>query len=364
MGIVGRTRIGLVRALAALALALTLTCATGAVSASAVTGPRIDQITNHFGPPAGGQHVRIEGFELGEASAVYFGSTPAASFTVASERLIDATTPPGEVGTVYVTVVTPKGTTTTTEVTRYVYVHTPEFGTCEKLGFGAGSFTVSGCQVPQSSPEGNAEWEWFPGFGGPNPLNSGEREFTLTSAKQIKLETVGKHVVTCSGLSGDGEIDGPSTMSLGVLTLTGCESSGLGACQSVEAAAGEIRTSALEGELGDTSVNPSPAKDVVGVDVEPVEGETIAGFFCGVAPASLRGSVIIGLKTPNKMKSSTSWKGVEKRGVQKTTAFVGGAEAHLEMSLGDEAPLEEAGIKITATGQTPFPWSVEFNTSE
>jgi hypothetical protein len=60
------------------------------------------------GPPAGGTPVSITGSELGEATAVTFGSTPA-SFTIESPTSIAAIAPPGT-GVVDVHVTTPGGT--------------------------------------------------------------------------------------------------------------------------------------------------------------------------------------------------------------------------------------------------------------
>ncbi len=59
-----------------------------------------------FGAPQGGQAVTITGYHLTGATAVYFGTSPAASFHVDSSSTITAVSPAGS-GTVDVRVVTP-----------------------------------------------------------------------------------------------------------------------------------------------------------------------------------------------------------------------------------------------------------------
>ncbi|HYA69435.1 MAG TPA: IPT/TIG domain-containing protein [Acidimicrobiales bacterium] len=70
---------------------------------------KITNISPAFGKPAGGTKVTITGTNFTGASTVDFGLTPAPSFTVINADKIEATSPAGA-GTVYVTVVTPGGT--------------------------------------------------------------------------------------------------------------------------------------------------------------------------------------------------------------------------------------------------------------
>ena len=60
------------------------------------------------GSPSGGTKVILSGSGLEGATGVRFGSTPASSFTVTSDKLVLATAPPGT-GVVPVTIVTPGG---------------------------------------------------------------------------------------------------------------------------------------------------------------------------------------------------------------------------------------------------------------
>lgn len=68
-----------------------------------------------------GTTVTITGSELGPATQVMFGSTPAASFTVESNEQITAVAPSGPTGTVDVTVVDNAGTSATSAADRVTY---------------------------------------------------------------------------------------------------------------------------------------------------------------------------------------------------------------------------------------------------
>ena len=85
------------------------------------TDPVVTQVAPSSGPQAGGTSVTITGERFGEASAVSFGGTAAAAFTVSSPTSITATAPAGT-GTVDVTVTTPQGTSATSAADQYSYV--------------------------------------------------------------------------------------------------------------------------------------------------------------------------------------------------------------------------------------------------
>jgi IPT/TIG domain len=74
-----------------------------------VAAPVVTAIAPTAGPATGGTTVTLTGANLVEATAVAFGGTPAASFTVVSSTEVQAVTPPGA-GTVEVTVTTAGGT--------------------------------------------------------------------------------------------------------------------------------------------------------------------------------------------------------------------------------------------------------------
>jgi hypothetical protein len=71
-------------------------------------GPIVNEVIPHFGPTAGGTAVQIVGHGFNGATAVTFGTTPAASFSVASNGIINAVSPAGT-GVVDVRVTTPSG---------------------------------------------------------------------------------------------------------------------------------------------------------------------------------------------------------------------------------------------------------------
>jgi IPT/TIG domain len=71
-------------------------------------GPSVDELIPRFGPTAGGTAVQVIGRALKGATAVYFGTTAAASFSVAANGVINAVSPAGT-GTVDVRVITPSG---------------------------------------------------------------------------------------------------------------------------------------------------------------------------------------------------------------------------------------------------------------
>ena len=74
------------------------------------------------GPTAGGTSVTITGAGLSGATAVNFGGTAAASFTVNSATSITATSPAEGAGTVDITVTTPTGTSATSASDQFTFV--------------------------------------------------------------------------------------------------------------------------------------------------------------------------------------------------------------------------------------------------
>jgi hypothetical protein len=85
-----------------------------------VAPPTVSSVEPNGGPAAGGTSVRITGTDFNEVSAVQFGSTDAASFTVNSSTSITAISPPGT-GTPNVTVTNPRGTSPASPLNRFSY---------------------------------------------------------------------------------------------------------------------------------------------------------------------------------------------------------------------------------------------------
>jgi hypothetical protein len=84
--------------------------------------PAIARVEPGRGPAAGGTTVTIGGVNFTSATAVRFGSAPAASFTVDSPSSITAVSPAGDPGTVAVTVTTPIGASEPSSPARFKYV--------------------------------------------------------------------------------------------------------------------------------------------------------------------------------------------------------------------------------------------------
>lgn len=97
-----------------------LTVATGFVPTPTVTGLSVTA-----GPAAGSTSVTISGFDLGVATGVSFGGTPAASFVLGTDTSMTATTPSEVPGPVDVTVTSAGGTSATGPSDQYTFVAAP-----------------------------------------------------------------------------------------------------------------------------------------------------------------------------------------------------------------------------------------------
>jgi hypothetical protein len=86
--------------------------------------PTVTGITPGVGPIAGGTTVNLMGTGFTGATAMNFGNTPAASFTVVSDTLITAISPAGSAGLVDLTVVGPDGTSTTSAADCFTFYST------------------------------------------------------------------------------------------------------------------------------------------------------------------------------------------------------------------------------------------------
>jgi large repetitive protein len=87
--------------------------------------PTVTAVSPASGPVAGGSRVRLTGTGFTGATAVRFGTTPGTGLTVNSDTSINVTAPAHISGTVYVTVTTPGGTSTTPQVSRFLYAIRP-----------------------------------------------------------------------------------------------------------------------------------------------------------------------------------------------------------------------------------------------
>ena len=87
--------------------------------------PAISGISPGAGPLAGGTHVTITGTGFTGATAVDFGSTVAASFTVVSATEITTASPQGAAGAATLTVTTPGGTSSSAGTSNDEFTYTP-----------------------------------------------------------------------------------------------------------------------------------------------------------------------------------------------------------------------------------------------
>jgi len=106
------------------------------------SAPTVTKVTPKTGATTGAASVTITGTNLTGATAVNFGTTPAAKFTVTSSTSITATTPAHAAGVVDVTVATPAGTSAITLADHYKF--TPLVTSVSPTsGPGAGGTTVT-----------------------------------------------------------------------------------------------------------------------------------------------------------------------------------------------------------------------------
>ncbi len=88
---------------------------------TAASAPSVSAVTPNTDTVAGGATVTVFGSHFTGATAVNFGSTAAASFTVLSDTSLTAVDPSETAGTIDVTVVTPSGTSSTSSADHFTY---------------------------------------------------------------------------------------------------------------------------------------------------------------------------------------------------------------------------------------------------
>jgi IPT/TIG domain len=96
-------------------------CDTSVAGADTSLAPVVLSLSPTFAIVGNSVLVEISGANFDGATAVTFGSQPAATFEVDTSTSIAATTPPGITGTVDVTVTTAAGTSATTSMDKFVF---------------------------------------------------------------------------------------------------------------------------------------------------------------------------------------------------------------------------------------------------
>lgn len=229
----------------------------------------------------------------------------------------------------------------------------PELGKCTKseriekregktITTGQGDFSTSACTATdESGGVGAGDFEWQRG---PNKVHFAT---ALKVRAEIKLQTGHGQQVVCAGELGDGEFSGDREL-VGVhMLLTGCHGNGIfESCTSAGAAEGEVDVAALTGTVGViTTSKEGPLKNVLGLDLQPVSGETVAEFECAGQPYRVTGSVICPLKT-NTMLTTLNLAYASGKGIQKYTHFEGRPNDVLSMKVGAGSP-EQVGLSGT-----------------
>jgi hypothetical protein len=123
--------------------------------------PTLAAIAPAYGSDLGGTHVTLTGSNFVDVTAVRFGSTAATSFKVESEGQITAVSPAGA-GSVDVTVETLAGTSATSEVDKFAYIHKLEYKNWLLAGTLADKLLGEAIKLPEQSR-----------FNGSGELNTG-----------------------------------------------------------------------------------------------------------------------------------------------------------------------------------------------
>jgi len=224
----------------------------------------------------------------------------------------------------------------------------PEFGRCVKAyhikegttTYYYGGFTTAGCTERSTTHTGKYEWE--------EGVANAALTFPLKTGP-VALEATNRTKLTCTGESGTGDITGRKTVGEVVLTLTGCESSGQ-PCTTSGLAAGEMRTTSLEGELGVDSVTEVLGKEVkhIGVDLSPAgRSGPVLKYACGGGEGQTLSGSVIAPVVSNKMATTSALKFTQAAGLQKPESFEGGARDVLTNAIG-----EQQGLSLSSTLHT------------
>ncbi len=217
-------------------------------------------------------------------------------------------------------------------------IEAPEFGRCVEAGVGHGRFSSSQC----TKKGGKHKYEWAPGA-----LN-GQVTF---SGGAVKLETVFKRSVTCTGVSGEGSYGAFKELTGVRLTFTGCQSAAgetvTGKCSSSGANEGEVQSSTLTATL----VWASKASKKVAWDLAPSAESPLLNLQCGTSSVMVDGSVLVPVRA-NKASIESPLKFKASKGAQKPFEYEtseGGKVKDTLEAMFTGAPAEPIGLTATIT---------------
>ncbi len=251
------------------------------------TKPAVSKVEPDEGPIGGGQAVVIEGSNFTGSTAVEFGSTPAASFSVESDTEIKATTPAHGEGSVDVTVTAPAGTSETSAADEYTFFAAPVLsGASPAAGPAAGGQVVTLTGEHFTSGATEVEFGSTPAAG-----------FSVESDTEIKATTpaltAGSQPVKVTTPGGQSSTQPYTAVAApavtGVSPATGSEAGG-----AEVTIAGTDLTGASKVEFGTAEVECEEEGAAEGKDCEVLTGGT---EIKAVTPAHALGAVHVTVTT-------------------------------------------------------------------
>jgi hypothetical protein len=313
--------------------------------------PAVTSVSPNTGLPAGGETVTIKGSDLAGATSVRFGELAAATFTVRSANEITAVTPSRLRGTVYVRVITPNGESPESsreqgniEPGGYRILEGPEYGRCIATSGKNGRFASANC----TKTGGASRYEWYPAFGGTEPLT--KRHLTIASTTAATLADASGDRIACKGLAGNGEYTGNTNLGQINLTLFNCRGSGAFAgCQE------DLTIESFGEGLGVAAVSAkSPADD----KLAGVLGEGDSSLFGSCGNVVVTGSALASL-SDGRMTTTASINLKEQKGRQIPETLAGGGERYWLNADVEESDVGQIGLALAATQTSEEP--VELN---
>jgi phospholipase C len=291
---------------------------------------------------AGSQAVTECRFDYGTSTA-YGHSTACSSLPAAGQGTVPVSASPGGLtpNSVYhfrVVATSLSGTSYGADMQFATLEDLPELGRCALADEGPDKVRHGRYANPictEASPLANGEYEWSAGA-----AKAGVR----TSGGLATLSTAGGLQITCQAEKASGAYASSKTERLQV-AFTGCADLSSASCQSEGAAAGEIRSDPLEGELGfiKNQFNGTTPVVSVGLALAPVAPDSnVAAFVCGEgSQIVVQGSVIGTVSAIDKMSITSGSTYKAKSARQRPESFEGGVPHLLQMSLSGGA-LEQA----------------------